>query len=134
MPYDKDFWHIDWQEEFSTEITEPQLKAIEKVAKEVVDRGLAAPVIMFLESVKPLNWIASQLMLVLEPFYAWVFGYRELIDFRRALNKRESVPILIEKIEQYERERIEKSKKSRKGILKKIWQKIRGKKDGQQNN
>ncbi len=134
MPYDKDFWHIDWQEEFSTEITEPQLKAIEKVAKEVVDRGLAAPVIMFLESVKPLNWMASQLMLVLEPFYAWVFGYRELIDFRRALNKRESVPILIEKIEQYERERIEKSKKSRKGILKKIWQKIRGKKDGQQNN
>ena len=134
MPYDKDFWHIDWQEEFSTEITEPQLKAIEKVAKEVVDRGLAAPVIMFLESVKPLNWIASQLMLVLEPFYAWVFGYRELIDFRRALNKRESVPILIEKIEQYERERIEKSKKSRKGILRRTLQKIRGKKDGQQNN
>ena len=134
MPYDKDFWHIDWQEEFSTEITEPQLKAIEKVAKEVVDRGLAAPVIMFLESVKPLNWMASQLMLVLEPFYAWVFGYRELIDFRRALNKRESVPILIEKIEQYERERIEKAKRSRKGILKKILQKIRGKKDGQQNN
>ncbi|MCD6595241.1 hypothetical protein J7L68_06175 [bacterium] len=131
MPYDKDFWHVDWDEEFSTEITESQLEAIDKVAKEVANRGLAAPVMMFLETVKPLNYIASQMMLFLEPFYAWVFGYRELIDLRRALNKRESITVLIGKIEQYECKRLDEIKQSRKSKLKKLWHKIRGNKDDQ---
>ena len=132
MPRDKDFWHIDWEEEFSEELTELQLQALDRVAREVVERQMAAPVLMFLESVRPLNWVASQLMLFLEPFYAWILGYKELIDLRRALAKRESIGILIDKIEQYEQERLEKLKQERRakpGVLRRLWRKIRGKKN-----
>ncbi len=132
MPRDKDFWHIDWDEEFSTELTEIQLEVIEKVAKEVVDRRMAVPVMMFLESVRPLNWVASQLMLFLEPFTAWILGFKELVDLRRALQKRESISVIIDKIEEYETERLEKLKQERKkhtGVIKRVWRKIRGKSD-----
>jgi len=55
MPRDKDFWHIDWEEEFSDELTDLQLEALDRVAKEVVDRQMAVPVIMFLETIRPMN-------------------------------------------------------------------------------
>ncbi len=129
MPRDKDFWHIDWEEEFSDELTELQLEALDKVAKEVVDRQMAVPVVMFLESIRPMNWMASQLMLFLEPFYAWILGFKQLIDLRRALQKRESIGILIEKIEQYERERQEKLRSKRagkSGFFRRLWRKITG--------
>ena len=133
MPYDRDFFHIDWDEEESELITPLQEKALNRVAKEVVDRQMAVPVIMFLESVKPLNWVASQLMLFLEPFYAWIFGFTQIIDFRRALGKRESIPMLIEKIEMLEVERMEKRREERKKkqrFWKKVFKQFRGKKNG----
>lgn len=105
MPKDPDFWHVDWDEEFSEEITPAQEAAIDKLAKEIAERGMAVPALMFLETVKPLNWIASQVMLFFEPITAWFFNLRELVDLRRAFQKREGIIILIEKIEKYEKER-----------------------------
>ena len=122
MPHDRDFFHIDWEEEDAEYITPLQMEALDKVAKEIVSRRMAVPVMMFLESVRPLNWVASQLMLFLEPFYAWILGFRQVIDLRRALSKREAISILIEKIEKLENERLEKlrSKRKNRGILRRI--------------
>ena len=137
MPRDKDFWHIDWEEEFSDELTELQIEALDKVAKEVADRQMAVPVIMFLETIRPMNWMASQLMLFLEPFYAWILGFKELIDLRRALEKREAIGILIDKIEMYEQQRQEKLKQERrrkKGILHRIFRRSKGDEDGTEDS
>ena len=137
MPRDKDFWHIDWEEEFSDELTELQIEALDKVAKEVVDRQMAVPVIMFLETIRPMNWMASQLMLFLEPFYAWILEFKELIDLRRALEKREAIGILIDKIEMYEQQRQEKLKQERrrkKGILRRIFRRSKGDEDGTEDS
>jgi len=132
MPYDRDFFHIDWEEEEAENITPLQEEALDKVAREVVSRRMAVPVIMFLESVKPLNWLASQLMLFLEPFYAWILGFRQIIDLRRALSKREAVPMLIEKIERLEHERLKNWREYRKqhpGFLLRILRRIRRRSD-----
>jgi len=137
MPRDKDFWHIDWEEEFSDELTELQIEALDKVAKEVVDRQMAVPVIMFLETIRPMNWMASQLMLFLEPFYAWILGFKELIDLRRALEKREAIGILIDKIEMYEHQRQERLKQERRrkrGILHRIFRRRKGVEDGTEDS
>lgn len=123
MPHDKDFFHIDWEEEDADYITPIQEKALDMVAREVVERRMAAPVMMFLESVRPLNWVASQLMLFLEPFYAWILGFRQIIDLRRALSKRETIPMLIDKIEKLETERLAEirgKRKTKKTLFKRI--------------
>ena len=124
MPHDKDFFNVDWEEEDSDYITPLQEEALDKVATEVVSRQMAMPAIMFLESVRPLNWLASQMMLFFEPFYAWIFGFKQIIDLRRAFQKRESIPLLIEKIEKMEQERQEMIRKDREqnpGFIRKIF-------------
>lgn len=93
--------HPDWDEEFSERITPRQEAVLDKIAKEIVDRRMAEPAIMFLETVRPLNWIASQVLLFFEPYTTWILGKREVIDFRRALQNRNSIQMLIEKIETY---------------------------------
>lgn len=132
MPHDRDFFRVDWDEEDADYITPLQEAALNRVAEEVVSRRMAVPVIMFLETMKPLNWMASQLMLFLEPFYAWILGFKQVIDLRRALTKREAIPMLIDKIETLENERLEmirQRKKSKVGIFKNFLHRFRREKD-----
>ena len=72
---------------------------LEKVAKKVVERRMAVPAIVFLESVKPLNYIASQTLVFFEPIIQSIFSFKDYNTFRSALEKRESVEILIQHIE-----------------------------------
>ncbi len=108
MPQDKDFWHLDWDEELSESITPSQEAILDRIAKEVVDRQMSVPVLIFLETVRPLNWMSSQVLLFFEPITAWFFGLKELIDLRRALDKRESIPMLMDKIQNSQEEHREK--------------------------
>ncbi|RKX26810.1 MAG: hypothetical protein DRP47_07630 [Candidatus Zixiibacteriota bacterium] len=72
---------------------------LKKVAKKVVERRMAVPAIVFLESVKPLNYIASQTLVFFEPIIQSIFSFKDYNAFRSALEKRESVEILIQHIE-----------------------------------
>ena len=73
---------------------------LEKVAKKVVEKRMAVPAIMFLESVKPLNYIGSQAMVFFEPIIQTIFNFKDYNTLRCAFEKRESVEILILKIEE----------------------------------
>lgn len=75
---------------------------LDKLALKVVDKGMAVPAILFLESVKPLNFIGSQVMVFFEPVVQAVFSFKDYDTFRTALEKRESIEILILKIEEYD--------------------------------
>ncbi|MBU8932778.1 MAG: hypothetical protein KOO62_02115 [candidate division Zixibacteria bacterium] len=91
-------------------LAEDERAVMEKVAKQVVDRRMAVPAIIFLESVKPLNFIASQTLVFFEPIIQTVFSFKDYEAFRTGLEKRESVEILIQHIEEldavsYEREK-----------------------------
>jgi hypothetical protein len=93
-----------------TEIPDSEQKALpaeeeavlEKVAHKVVDRRMAVPAIVFLESVKPLNFIGSQALVFFEPIVQTLFNFKDYDTFRCALEKRESIEILLLKIEEYD--------------------------------
>ena len=91
-----------------TELPDPEQKALpaeeeavlEKVAHKVVERRMAVPAIVFLESVKPLNFIGSQALVFFEPIVQTLFNFKDYDTFRQALEKRESIEILLLKIEE----------------------------------
>ncbi len=105
-------------------LTEKEHRALEKLANKVVEWKMAVPAILFLESVKPLNWIGSQAMVFFEPFVHALFSFPDFDILQKTLEKRESLEVLIQKIERldaevYEKEKAQKRerKKNRKGLF-----------------
>ena len=60
---------------------------------------MTVPAILFLESVKPLNFIGSQAMVFFEPIVQTVFNIKDYDTLRQALEKRQTIEILLLKIE-----------------------------------
>jgi hypothetical protein len=114
-----------------TELPDPEQKALpageeailEKVAHKVVDRRMAVPAIVFLESVKPLNFIGSQALVFFEPIVQTLFNLKDYDTFRQALEKRESIEILLLKIEEYDAIASQREKRIKKflRVEKKKW-------------
>ena len=73
---------------------------IEKLAKKVVEWRMTVPSILFLESVKPLNYIGSQTMVFFEPMIQSIFSIKDYDVFRQALERRENIENLLQKIEE----------------------------------
>jgi len=92
-----------WQED---ELSDEERDAIlERIAQGIVQRGMAAPAVLFLELNKPLSFVASQSLIVLTPFLAPFVGIENVHRYSRLLEKRENVELLIERIEQLEHEK-----------------------------
>lgn len=72
---------------------------LEEVARAVVRRGLTAPAILFLESVRPLGFVASQAMLFFGPLLGWVVPRERYDALQRALESRDGVERLLLRIE-----------------------------------
>jgi len=75
---------------------------------------MAVPAIMFLESVKPLNFIGSQTMVFFEPIIQTVFNFKDYDTFRRALEKREMIEIMLLRIEKYDAVAVQRDKRVKK--------------------
>ena len=63
----------------------------ERLARRIVELQLAPAAIFFLESSKPLSFIASQALIVLEPIVQTVFNLTDYATFRKGLERRENV-------------------------------------------
>lgn len=87
---------------------------LEKVARKVVEKRMAVPAILFLESVKPLNFIGAQTMVFFEPIVQTVFNFKDYDALRCALEKRETLEILLLKIEEYDASAHQREKRIRK--------------------
>ncbi len=83
-------------------LPEEEEAVLTKLARKVVDRGMTIPAILFLESVKPLNFIGSQTMVFFEPIVQTVFNFKDYDNLRLALEKRESIEILILRMEEFD--------------------------------
>ncbi|MEW5993313.1 MAG: hypothetical protein AB1744_02825 [Candidatus Zixiibacteriota bacterium] len=96
---------------------------LDKVAKKVVEKRMAVPAIVFLESVKPLNFIGSQAMVFFEPIVQALFNFKDYDTFRQALEKRESIEIMLQKIEKYDADVYDREKRIKKflKVEKKKW-------------
>jgi hypothetical protein len=80
-------------------LPEEESAVLEKLAKKVVEKSMTVPAIIFLESVKPLNFIGSQAMVFFEPMVQSVFNFRDYDTLRSALEKRPTIEMLIQRIE-----------------------------------
>ncbi|UCD63320.1 MAG: hypothetical protein JSW34_11305 [Candidatus Zixiibacteriota bacterium] len=115
----------------STDFTDPDKNplpaeedaVLDKLAHKAVDKGMSVPAILFLESVKPLNFIGSQVMVFFEPVIQTVFNFRDYNTIRSALEKRESIEILLLKIEKYDAVALARQKRIKKYMkgVKKNW-------------
>lgn len=78
---------------------EEEQKLINNIAKLVVDKGLEAPAIMFLEVTRPVSFIASQLAIVALGPLQWLFEL-EGPKYTGLFMKKENVNRIIERIEE----------------------------------
>ncbi len=89
----------------SDEFTKDELLVAEKVVKFFVNHGMTTPSIFYIELNRPLNYIGSQLLALFEPFIkAFVVG-NEYSNFVNFLEKRDSVDILLEMFDKYDKEK-----------------------------
>jgi hypothetical protein len=80
-------------------LTEAELGVIDRFAALVVKWDMTTPAILLLESVKPMNYISSQLLVFAEPIVQSVFNFRDYETFREALEKRQSIEETLQRIE-----------------------------------
>ncbi len=97
-------------------LTEKEAVIMAKIANKVVEWKMTAPAIIFLESVKPLNYIGAQALVFFEPFVQTLFNIAEYDTFREMMERRENVERLLQKIEEVDaaalaREREERRKR-----------------------
>ncbi|HUV30777.1 MAG TPA: hypothetical protein VMY05_06805 [Acidobacteriota bacterium] len=81
---------------------EEEQAVLEKLARKTIEKGMTVPAILFLESVKPLNFIGSQILIFFEPIVQTIFNFKDYNTFRSALEKRESIEFLITRIEAFD--------------------------------
>jgi len=105
----------------SEPIPEDEDRILNKVAERVVRWKMSVPAIVFLESMKPLNYIGSQTLVFFEPIVQSVFNFKDYDTFQRAMERRENVERLMQKIEaadaveqKWEREYRRRLKRARK--------------------
>jgi hypothetical protein len=89
-------------------------KVADDVAQAVVKRRLETPAILFLEMHKPINYLASQGLIVAMPFLAPILGAERMARFSRFLQDRANVERLIERIEELSEERDSKKRQDEK--------------------
>ncbi len=85
--------------EGAVEPTAAQKAVVDRLCRQVVARGLVAPALVFLESVRPLNYVTSQTLLFFEPVLSALAdpaACRDLADF---LEHRGSVDYLCRRME-----------------------------------
>lgn len=96
------FWKggpVDVPDSGHDALPEEEAAVIEKVAHQVVKRSMTVPAIIFFESVKPMNFIGSQAMVFFEPMVQSIFEFKDYNTLRQALEKRQTLEILIQRIE-----------------------------------
>ncbi|UCE95520.1 MAG: hypothetical protein JSV51_07290 [Candidatus Bathyarchaeota archaeon] len=91
---------------YATELTEERSEyLLDKLSRWIVDHHLETPAVMFLESMKPLSFIGSQMWLMYGvPLLGIVVDERESSELGLLFENRENVEALIQRIETLARE------------------------------
>ena len=97
---------LDWlkhafaiEKEGPLEPTEAQKALVDRLCRQVVARGLAAPALVFLESARPLNYVSSQALQFLMPVLSTVAEPQACQDLAEFLEHRGSVDYVCRRIE-----------------------------------
>lgn len=88
----QDIIYSDGEEDFS--------EFMETIAKEIVQRQLTVPAIIFLETIKPLSFLGNQLLIFANPVVSLVVRTGNYYKFVRMIEDRENVEKLTVAIEE----------------------------------
>lgn len=80
-------------------LTAEEQTLLEKVATAVVDRQMAGPAVLFLESAGPMNFLGSQALHFLTPILDLTCDAPEIEQAACLLERRDAIPRLIELID-----------------------------------
>ncbi|MFO7810575.1 MAG: hypothetical protein R6V47_04315 [Candidatus Delongbacteria bacterium] len=91
-------------------ITKKQDDLLRKIAHAIASKSMTAPTIFFLETVQPLNFIASQFMAYVEPFLTFVIPRKAYNDVQHLLEQRKGIDyfLTILEDEEYEKQQHDK--------------------------
>lgn len=87
-----------------------QIRLFERLADRVVKLRFTVPAVIFLESVRPLNFVGSQAMLFFAPVVHALFAMHEYDLLQQALERRETLGYLADLLEAKEEVQIEREK------------------------
>jgi hypothetical protein len=91
--------------------TAGQRAIIDRLCGHVVARGLTTPALVFLESVRPLNYVSSQTLQFFSPILSVIADRKAVDELAAFLEHRGSVEFLCKRIEELEEERTAKREK-----------------------
>ena len=97
-----------WKNAFAMSAPEPkpltprQEEILERLAAKVVEWKMSVPAILFLESVKPLNYIGSQVLVFFAPIVRTIYSNPDYDEFVALMEERGNVELLLRRIEQKE--------------------------------
>ena len=80
-------------------LSEEQIRLFERLADRIVKLRFTVPAAVFLESVRPLNFVGSQAMLFFAPLVHALFAAREYDLLQQALERRETIGYLADLLE-----------------------------------
>lgn len=120
-------------EDYKSDTPEEIDDLCKRIAVKIVERELTVPAIIFLESIKPVTFLGSQMLVFANPVVSLLVQSGDYYRFVRMVEERENVEKLTVAIEEQnalvsEQRRNEKQerRKNRKGFFKKLF---RGSKD-----
>jgi hypothetical protein len=80
-------------------LTPEDVILLDKIAAAIVQRRMAGPALLFLESAGPMNFLGSQALLVLTPILSLACDTSELERAAHLLERRDAIPRLIAVLE-----------------------------------
>jgi hypothetical protein len=89
-------------------LTEEEI--LEKLSGWIVKRGLTTPAILVLETHRHMNFVASQVVVFLQPMLTVLFDSAGIETVVRMMEKRENVERLLIRIEQKDQELLDKQR------------------------
>jgi hypothetical protein len=96
----KEFAHAFALNPTGGDLTQEDVALLEKIAHGIVRREMAAPALLFLESLGPLSFLGSQALHGLTPFLELVGNEKELERLAIILERRDSIDRLITLIQE----------------------------------
>ncbi len=100
---------------FATDITpERRTEIITRIARKTVDLRLTPIAIVILETIKPLSFLGSQLMVFFQPIVTAIFPFYQYEEIAALFEDRKNIELLIQTIEQLEENSHSLTKKHRK--------------------
>jgi hypothetical protein len=74
-----------------SDLSTEELRLIDRLAQEVVGRGMAAPAVLFLESIGPMHFLGSQALHFLSPILDCAFQARDVERIATLLERRDAL-------------------------------------------